>query len=67
MDKKYHLTWANAGATVRNVSRLLRAVFVLMRPKSGPSAKGREAVTNENDHVHIGSRIHAGRHRLRVT
>jgi hypothetical protein len=67
MDEKHHLTWGNAGATIRNVSRLIPAVFVLMRPGSGPSAKGREAVTHGNDHVHIGSKIRAGRHHLGVT
>jgi hypothetical protein len=31
MDEKCHLSWANAGATVRNVSRLPRGCF---RPRA---------------------------------
>lgn len=62
MDQKCHLTWANASATVRNVSHQLTGVFVLMRPRSGPSAKGQEAVAQRNDHGHTGPKIYARRH-----
>ncbi len=60
MDEKYHLIWANAGATVRNVSRLPRAVFVLVRPRSGPSASGRGLGRMETTTYPIRSKIHAG-------